>query len=436
MLAPQRPDLPGLERLWLRHEAVTGLVLHDQTPLPSWARRVLTGHHGRYQPGGPQRKRGPRARPAARAHEGTRWSAAQSELLRQVQDAVGAQPGATAAWRTGRQRADAAGPLHGGCHRPVCVCDWVASDETFTCAAPLELLDRGDATAYLKTRLAAAEERLQGVLLGNGTPVGDFSMLFAGRTPRGAAQRWASERRHGSGLTLVMVPMGEGKTEVALQMHAADDNVPPGAPAGTGCSSGCRPWQQRMRSSRGCRTSGGDQLSGAGWRTPRRCSTTSTRQALCSPPASADTMRSTPVRRITRVCIRRTGSVAGLGAYWRRHRRHVRPGARCRAGPQVPAGRSQRWPASTSCSTRCTPTTPTSSSSCAGSSAGWGAYRCRVTLLSATLPRARVGDLVAAWSSGWYAGAAPTVHDEMLAALPATLSYPAVVTVAHWRTLA
>jgi len=51
----RRPRLAGRESLWLRHEAVTGLILADLTDLPSWARRVVTGHHGRYQPAGAER---------------------------------------------------------------------------------------------------------------------------------------------------------------------------------------------------------------------------------------------------------------------------------------------------------------------------------------------------------------------------------------------
>ncbi len=50
MDAPPRPVLSGLDAAWLRHEAVTGLILKDRTGLPAWARRVVAGHHGRYQP--------------------------------------------------------------------------------------------------------------------------------------------------------------------------------------------------------------------------------------------------------------------------------------------------------------------------------------------------------------------------------------------------
>lgn len=40
----------GGDPLWLRHEALNGLILKDPTGLPAWARRVVVGHHGRYQP--------------------------------------------------------------------------------------------------------------------------------------------------------------------------------------------------------------------------------------------------------------------------------------------------------------------------------------------------------------------------------------------------
>jgi hypothetical protein len=107
---------------------VTGLILHDQTPLPSWARRIVMGHHGRYQPTGPDRLiardlddlRSRAADPA--------WAAVQQELLGDLVTAVSSVTGADAGlegWSArlaGRQVAFLV-VLTG----LVCVCDWVAS---------------------------------------------------------------------------------------------------------------------------------------------------------------------------------------------------------------------------------------------------------------------------------------------------------------------
>jgi CRISPR-associated endonuclease/helicase Cas3 len=445
MQAPQRPNLPGLERLWLRHEAVTGLVLHDQTPLPSWVRRVLMGHHGRYQPGGGQRNV---ARELDQLRERTRapaWAAVQSELLQQVQDAVGAATGTDSSLdRWPFNVPPRLVPFMVALTGLVCLCDWVASDEAFTRAAPLELLDRGDATAYLRIRRVTAEETLQGVLLGNGTPVGDFSTLFAGRTPRGAAQQWASRRRHSSGLTLVMVPMGEGKTEVALQMHTADGNVPPGAPAGDGLFFGL----PTMATA--------DAIFA---RVQSFWSGTSSVGRLAHSQAVLNDFYSISTVRPAGICgqdARDTGQALDGGLHpadWfsGRHRGLLAPVTVGTCDQVLAAALDHKFLqvrlaalAGKHVVLDEVHTYDAYQQQLLSRLLGWlGAYRCRVTLLSATLPRARVEELVAAWSSGWHAGGAPKVHDEMLAALPATLPYPSVVTAADtvsyqplkaWRT--
>lgn len=432
MDAPARPKLPGLERLWLRHEAVTGLVLHDQSALPSWARRVLTGHHGRYQPCGGQRNL-PHELDALRVRTAEAgWGEAQRELLRDVVEAVGAVAGTDCDLVGWPERpATRLVPFLVALTGLVCVCDWVASDESFTGAAPVHLLKDGDYSGYLRARQVGATEKLQGVLLGHGTPVGEFGVLFGGRSPRGAGQRWAGNRRHGSGLTLVMLPMGEGKTELALHMHATDGNVPLGASAGDGLFFGL----PTMATA--------DAIFG---RVQDFWSGTSSAGRLAHSQAVLHDFYSPSTVRPAGVCGQDalTGDHEGEGglhpADWfaGRHRGLLAPVTVGTCDQVLATALDHKF-------------VQVRLAALAGKHVildevhtydayqqqllcrllGWlGAYRCRVTLLSATLPRTRVAELVAAWSSGWHAGAAGQVHDDVLRALPAALPYPAVVTVA------
>lgn len=203
----------------LRHEALTSLTLLHGTAAPSWARRVVAGHHGRYQsvPAcGDDALVGLRRRTLEPP-----WAAAQGDLVGQVLSAVetctGQDPG-FARWpvQVDKRLVPYLVVLTG----LVSTIDWVVSDVTFLRAAPLHLLD--EPAEYLARRSEAVGVPLRTVFAGSAAPTGDFAALFGGRSPRGGAQEWAARRRHGPGLVVVMAPMGEGKTEVALQIHTAD----------------------------------------------------------------------------------------------------------------------------------------------------------------------------------------------------------------------
>lgn len=223
----QRPYGPGDAAAGhFRHEAMTAYLLGRHSDLPVWARQVVAGHHGRYQPA----ESGfdcPVALHELRAGaDAGPWAVLQRAVLGSLVRAVGAatgQPVGLADWPMRLpSRQVAFLPVLTGL---VCVCDWVASDDRFVAAAPVEVLG-GDPLAYLRRRRAGAGESLRELWGEHAVPAGGFAELFDGYVPRGAAQEWAVASEHGAGLTVVMVPMGEGKTEMALWMHSS--GVAPG----------------------------------------------------------------------------------------------------------------------------------------------------------------------------------------------------------------
>lgn len=451
MTVPTQPQLAAGERLWLRHEAVTGLVLHDRTPLPSWARRIVMGHHGRYQPAGAQHNVAwdldeLRARTADPA-----WAKVQQDLLEDLVTTVSRAAGVDATlpdWPT--ELPGRLVPFLIALTGLVCVCDWVASDETFTGSAPRHLLESDDLDGYLQVRLAAAQDALDGVLLGSSTPVGEFADLFGGREPRGAAQAWAAGRRHGSGLTIVMAPMGEGKTEVALHMHATDGSVLAGTPAGDGLFFGLPTMAtadamfSRIQQFWAGTTGRGRLAHSQAILNDFYASSCLQPTGICDPDHdSTGAAGGTPNR----------GGEGLRPADWfnGRHRGLLAPVTVGTCDQVLAAALDHKF-------------LQVRLAALAGKHVvldevhtydpyqhqllcrllGWlGAFRCRVTLLSATLSRARVAELVSAWTLGWQERPTSAVVAAVLAGLPAVLPYPSVVTVqdaltceslAAWRT--
>ena len=429
MAVPKRPDVAAEERLWLRHEAATGLILHDLTGLPAWARRVVTGHHGRYA----RSKIANISRDLDDLHRRTAekpWAAVQRELIDQVVAAVTAQTGQDAGldgWPPSlpSRQVTFLFVLTG----LVSVCDWIASDEVFTSKAPRDLLLVGDPKVYLAARMGHAHAALTEVGSESGTPVGDFATLFAGRTPRGDAQRWVAGRQHGPGLTMVMAPMGEGKTEVALHLHAHDASVPAGQPAGDGLFFGL----PTMSTADAMFTRVQDFWSG-----------TTGIGRLAHGQAVLNDFYAPSALRPTGICEHADGPGEAPPKrlhpedwFSGRHRGLLAPVTVGTCDQVLAAALDHKY-------------VQVRLAALAGKHVvldevhtydpyqhellcrllGWlGAFRCRVTLLSATLPRVRVEQLARAWSAGWNVGSAQVVHTDLLAALPMTLPYPAVVTV-------
>lgn len=196
----------------LRHEAISGHALH-RAGLPAWSCAVASGHHGRYQ-------LGDQPRPVVVDHlrflDTTAWSTVQDELLAVVRSIVAGTVRLPAT-------IDAAAiPLLTGL---VVLADWLASDEEFLGSAPLNLLATPE--RFWQQRRADATEQVLGKL---GRPVRraatTFEELFPDLSgPRRPVQQWAVETEQSSGLTIATVPAGEGKTELALWMHASGADV-------------------------------------------------------------------------------------------------------------------------------------------------------------------------------------------------------------------
>ena len=196
-------------RSFLRHEALSGYVL-GRGDAPGWVCAAVAGHHGRYLPDLDSRR-------LVAEHEGfltsTQWSDSQQDALAALQVALGSPP-----WWVSPAGDGAAGPLIPLLTGWMCLADWLASDEAFLRHPHLPLLK--DPHGYLGKRLAEAAAHVEEHL---GLPVvrrGEFGELFD-FGPTKPAQQWAVGAEHGPGLAVVMVPMGEGKTETALWRHAA-----------------------------------------------------------------------------------------------------------------------------------------------------------------------------------------------------------------------
>ncbi len=197
-----------------RHEAVTGTVLADHgCPLGA---AVLSGHHGRWptrlETGSGDQRAVAAYRTASAQHYGT----AHNALVHTVLAALGLDRIPQLGIR--RDLAALLPALTGA----ITVADWLASDERFVHGGEEVTLVPHEPGAYLQRRREDAELESDEIL---GRPVvrrGTFPELFSGRRPRGV-QTWTDITTPAGGLTVVMVPPGEGKTEAALQLHSRLD---------------------------------------------------------------------------------------------------------------------------------------------------------------------------------------------------------------------
>lgn len=228
-----RPDVGDQLGLWLRHEAGTGLVLDELTRLPAWARRIAMAHHGRFQPTFTGTV--PAALDAHRKQMlADPWREEQQRLLHALGSAVERIAGAHVGWDGGddwvadseltpQQRLFVL-PLAG----LVSVCDWIASDvegqDSFVASAPVDILRSAGTIAYAEARAASVEKVLDaawGNISSSRSPRGAFLELFPGKVPRGV-QAWMADQEPVRGLVVVCASMAEGKTELALLRHAQD----------------------------------------------------------------------------------------------------------------------------------------------------------------------------------------------------------------------
>jgi len=197
-----------------RHEALTGTVLAGHG-CPMGA-AILSGHHGRWPARLETGSAHQRALAAYRAANTERYGSAHCALVHTVLAAL---------------ELDQVPPLRIPAHLAallpalagaITVADWLASDERFVHGGEEVTLVSHEPGAYLQRRREDAERESDELL---GRPVvrrGSFPELFPGRRPRGV-QTWTDIATPAGGLTVVMVPPGEGKTEAALQLHSRLD---------------------------------------------------------------------------------------------------------------------------------------------------------------------------------------------------------------------
>jgi CRISPR-associated endonuclease/helicase Cas3 len=233
-LPKYRPAVPDPAALWLRHEAATGLILQHLLSLPAWVRRIAMAHHGRFQPmlAGQVPKELKDHRKQMLADP---WHEEQKQLLEALTAAVAQLLGVEDLdldnWVSDKDltygQQSFVFPLAGF----VSVCDWIASDVKFTASAPLDVLRSSGPNEYAKARAESVTtvcDATWGTVDSGRSPTGTFSKLFPGKEPRGV-QAWIAEQEPIRGLVIVCAEPGQGKTEMALLRHTRDPESTQGA---------------------------------------------------------------------------------------------------------------------------------------------------------------------------------------------------------------
>lgn len=212
--AQMLPDRTHLGWRLFRHEAVGARFL-ARMGVPGWAAAAVSGHHGAYLPTRDQHSSSALLQDYEDRPGNEAWESMRLVLDDALCDALGISEeswcdstvsnsfpfGATVPFLTGF----------------IMLADWLASDDVFVSRAPLEALE--SPRDYLEIRKEQVLARLPAWLGNPSAPAGDFPQLFGGRAPDRPVQQSAGEDLS-SCLTLVAVPMGEGKTEVALWRHS------------------------------------------------------------------------------------------------------------------------------------------------------------------------------------------------------------------------
>lgn len=425
---PHRPDVGNQLALWWRHEAGTGLVLDELECLPAWARRIAMAHHGRFQPSVTGSV--PKALVDHRAQMLTGpWRQEQLRLLRELGSAVEQIAGVPVNWDNWIADEGLALwqrlfvlPLAG----LVTVCDWIASDtegpDSFVALAPLDVLRSAGPVAYAAARAASVETVLDaawGKVNGSRSPGGKFFDLFPGKQPRGV-QSWMAARGPVRGLVIACASMGEGKTELSLLRHAQD-------PDGTG---GASDWLYFGLPTMATADAMFDRVNEF-WRGLAGIGHLAHSQA-------ALTDFYTPTR-ITPGDVCDDHIAEGLSPqtwFQGRHRALLAPvtvgtqdqvlaaGLRHKYVTVRHAGLANKHLVLDEVHTY----DPYQQRLLVALLEWLGAYKCRVTLLSATLPRARVVELARAYLKGWHGDISAARLDELCGQIPDPFPYPSVTT--------
>jgi len=424
-----RPIVGDLPALWLRHEAATGLILDELTRLPAWVRRIAMAHHGRFQPAFTGL-----VPPALVAHRDQMlddsWREVQQQALNDLALAVAAIAKIQEMnWDnlvadeelTVSQRLFVL-PLAG----LVSVCDWIASDvegpDSFVASAPLDVLRSSGPVEYARARATSVKQVLDaawGTVHSSRSPSGTFSDLFPGKKPRGV-QKWMIDQEAVPGLVIACASMAEGKTELALLRHAQDSDGTVGASDwfffGLPTMATADAMFDRVNEFWHDVPNIGHLAHGQAALNEFYSPTTITPGGVCDDHSTEGLSPQTWFQGRHRALLApvTVGTQDQVLAAGLRHKyvtvRHVGL-----ANKHLVLDEIHTYD-------------PYQQRLLLGLLEWLGAYHSRVTLLSATLPRARVHELVRAYLKGWHGDISAAGLDELCGQIPDPLPYPSVTT--------
>lgn len=428
VVPPHRPDVAGQLALWLRHEAATGLILEDLTHLPAWTRRIAMAHHGRFQPTFTGSV--PKALVEHRKQMlAGLWREEQARVLHELGSAVEQIVGVRVDWDSWAADEDLTSgqrlfvlALAG----LVSVCDWIASDvegpDSFIASAPVDVLRSSGPVEYAAARAASVEKVLDaawGTVSSSRSPGGAFLDLFPGKEPRGV-QTWMAGQEPICGLLIACASMGEGKTELSLLRHAQD-------PDGTASASD---WLYFGLPTMATADAMFDRVSefwhglpGIGHLAHGQAAlnefyapTTVTPGDVCDDHATEGLSPQTWFQGRHRALL----APVTVGT----HDQVLAAGLRHKYVTVRQVGLANKHLVLDEVHTY----DPYQQRLLVGLLEWLGAYQCRVTLLSATLPRTRVHELVRAYLKGWHGDISAARLDELCEQIPDPFPYPSVTT--------
>lgn len=309
----------------------------------------------------------------------------------------------------------------------VSVCDWIASDvegpDSFMASAPVDVLRSSGSVAYTEARAPSVERVLDeawGAVHSSRSPGGTFYELFPGKEPRGV-QAWMVDQKPVPGLVIICASMAEGKTELSLLRHARD-------PDGT---VGASDWLYFGLPTMATADAMFDRveefwqgLPGIGHLAHGQAAlnefyepTTVTPGNICDDHATEGLSPQTWFQGRHRALLApvTVGTQDQVLAAGLRHK-YVTVRHAGLANKHLVLDEVHTYD-------------PYQQRLLVGLLEWLGAYQCRVTLLSATLPRTRVHELVRAYLKGWHGEISAARLDELCEQIPDPFPYPSVTTV-------
>jgi CRISPR-associated endonuclease/helicase Cas3 len=218
-----------------RHEARSGEAIYAQELASGWSCAAIAGHHGRFQLSDENDNKYASDKYSKVLRESD-WGNLQENilqellkvnkisisLLEEVNINFRGRDKENLSEKNKRQKLIAlATPFLSGA---IILCDWLASDDNFVSISPKDTLNK-DLAKYYKIRQSQALSKIEDWIGRSHAPLGEFSEVFPHieSKPR-PAQQWLIDNKKKlskeQGLTIITIPMGEGKTEIALYLHA------------------------------------------------------------------------------------------------------------------------------------------------------------------------------------------------------------------------